>query len=86
MKERYVALSAAGILLLMCMCYHGVSQKDRLAYVGATLITRQDAEAFSSISQYYPNPPEEFFLGTRPQTGAIIETEAIYRKTRWRCI
>ena len=83
MKERYVALSAAGILLLMCMCYHGVSQKDRLAYVGATLITRQDAEAFSSISQYYPNPPEEFFLGTRPQTGAIIETEAIYRKTRW---
>ena len=83
MEKKYVAVSAAGILLLMCLCYHGVPQKDRLAYVGATLITRLDASAFSSISQYYPNPPEEFFLGTRPQIGAIIETEAIYRSTRW---
>jgi hypothetical protein len=83
MKERYVAVSTAGILLLMCMCYHGVPRKDRLAYVGATLITRQDADAFASISQYYPNSPEEFFLGAQPQIGAMIETEAIYRTTRW---
>lgn len=83
MKERYVAVSAAGILLFLCVCYHGVPQKDRLAYVGATLITREDANAFSNITQYYPNPPEEFFLGTRSQVGAIVETEAIYRTTRW---
>ena len=83
MKEKCLVMSAAGILLLMCMCYHGVPQKERLAYIGSTLITRQDADAFSTIFQYYPNPPEEFYLGAKPQIEAIVETEAIYRKTRW---
>jgi len=83
MKERYFVLSAVSMLLLICMCYHGVPQKERLAYVGSTLITRQDADAFSIIPQYYPNPPEEFFLGTRPQIEAVVQTEAMYRKMRW---
>ncbi|MBN2036749.1 MAG: hypothetical protein JW768_08420 [Chitinispirillaceae bacterium] len=83
MKKKRSVISVAGILLLICMCYHGVPQKERLAYIGSTLITRQDADAFSTVFQYYPNPPEEFYLGTKPQIEAMVETEAIYRKTRW---
>jgi hypothetical protein len=83
MKEKHVALSIACVLLFLCMCYHGVPRSDRLAYVGATLITKQDADAYSRVCQYYPNPPERFYMGERPQIGAIVETEAIYRKTRW---
>jgi hypothetical protein len=83
MKKRYLLLFAGGILLLMCVCFRGVSQKERLAYVGSTLVTKQDFDAFGDVSKYFPNPPEEFFLGTRPLVGAIVETEAIYQKIRW---
>ena len=83
MKAKTCAMSVGGVLLFLCSCYHGVPQKERLAYVGAALITRQDADAFSGVIQYYPTPPEEFFLGNQHQVGAVVETEAIYRKTRW---
>jgi hypothetical protein len=83
MKKKYAVLFAEGILLLTCVCFQGVTQKERLAYVGSTLITRQDFNAFSDVSRYFPNPPEEFFLGARSPIGAIVETEAMYHKTRW---
>jgi hypothetical protein len=51
--------------------------------VGPTLITQRDADAFSTVLQYYPNPPEEFYLGAKSQIEAIVAAEAIYRKTRW---
>jgi hypothetical protein len=69
--------------LLLCACYHGTPRKNRLAYIGSTLITQQDIEGFAGITRFYPNPPEEHFLATRPPVGAVVETHAIYRKMRW---
>jgi hypothetical protein len=83
MKKKALVVLAVGMLLLMCLCYHGVPRKERLAYVGSTLITQQDVDAFSIISRVFPNPPEEFSLSMRPAVGALVETGAMYRKLRW---
>jgi hypothetical protein len=83
MNRRNAALLAGGMCVLMGGCYHGVPQKERIAYVGSTLMTTQDYDAFCTVSKYFPTPPEEFFLGARSGIGAMVETEAIYRKTRW---
>ena len=83
MKEKYVAVFVGSILLLLCACYHGTPRKDRFAYVGSTLITQQDIDAFTNITRFYPNPPEEFSLATRPPVGTLVETAAMYRKLRW---
>lgn len=83
MEKKFTAVFVGSILLLLCTCYHGTPRKDRLAYIGSTLITQQDVEGFSGITRFYPNPPEEFYLAARQPVGALVETEAMYRKLRW---
>ena len=79
MNHKYHLLLPLGFPLMLCLCYHGAVKNDRLAYVGSTLVTQQDADAFGTAARFYPTPPEEFSLGTRPTVSALVETEAIYR-------
>ncbi len=79
MNHKYLLLLPFGIPLMLCLCYHGAVKNDRLAYVGSTLVTQQDADAFGTAARFYPTPPVEFSLGTRPTVSALVETEAIYR-------
>jgi tetratricopeptide (TPR) repeat protein len=71
-----------GLPLMLCLCYHGAVKNDRLAYVGSTLVTQQDADAFGTASRYYPTPAQQFSISTRPTVSGLIETQAIYNRER----
>ena len=83
MNQRYVSLFAGSLLSLLCVCHRGAPQKENIAYVGSTLITQQDFDAFNTVARYLPSQPEEFALSSRPGISALVETEAIYKKARW---
>jgi len=82
MNRKYLVLFPLGLPLILCLCYHGAVKNDRLAYVGSTLVTQQDADAFGTVARFYPTPPQKFSLGARPTVSGLVETEAIYRHAR----
>ena len=79
MNRKCFLLLPLGLPLMLCFCYHGAVKNDPLAYVGSTIVTRQDNDAFRTVAQFYPTPPEEFSLAARPTVSGLVETEAIYR-------
>lgn len=78
MKRTNLLLFPLGVALFLCLCYSGTSQSERLASVGGTLITQSDANAFGTVARFYPNPPEEFSLASRPTVSGLVEAQAIY--------
>jgi hypothetical protein len=83
MNKMSVSLLAGSMLSLLCVCHHGAQQKDTIAYVGSTLITQQDFDAFNSVARYMPSQPEEFAMTGRSGISAMLEIQAIYKKARW---
>jgi hypothetical protein len=80
MNRKYLTLLPLGLPLLLCLCYHGAVKNDRLAYIGSTLVTQQDADAFGTAARFYPTPPEEFSLGSRPTVSSLVATETIFHR------
>ena len=79
MKKRYMALLIGSCALLAC----GVQQKDRLAYVGSTLITQDDVDAFEAVTRFMPVRQDTFGLAKTDPVAALITTEAIFQRVRW---
>ncbi len=82
MNRKFLLLLPLGLPLMLCLCYPGAVKNDRLAYVGSTLLTQQDADAFGTATRYYPTPAPEFSLAGRPTVSSLVETEAIYSRER----
>ena len=84
MKKKMFLLCPLATLLILCVCRFGAKPNNHLAWVGSTLLTQEDADAFSMVRSYYPDPPEEFSLSARASTGALAEAQAVYRHERWK--
>ena len=86
MKPWYAVPAVVGIAvsaLLQCSGNRGAGapeNRNALAYVGPTLITRQDADAFEFVSRYVPGEQDTFGLARNGQIWALIATEAIYQQ------
>lgn len=84
MKQKYRAVTMCGsaaIVLLLCVCDRGIQKTEHsLVYVGSTLITQQDADAFEFVCRYAPGEQDSLGLTRNGRIWALIAVEAIYQQ------
>lgn len=70
------------ILLPLIVLCSKQEKKDILAVVGKKSIDRNDYEVFSKVKRYYPTELCEEFPAFRSTITELVETEAIFQKTK----
>jgi hypothetical protein len=83
MNVRFVSPLLCASLALLFFCQKDNGTNKPLVKVGMTVLTQEDENAFSRVTQGYPTSPAEFSIAMRPPVTGIIETWAIYQKQRF---
>jgi tetratricopeptide (TPR) repeat protein len=82
MNARFVSPLLCASLALFFFCQKDTGTNKPLVKVGMTVLTQEDENGFSRVSQSFPTAPAEFSIAMRPPVTGLIETWAIYKKQR----